>query len=308
MKLHIAQKMSSYDSECDYGDIYLNALLALCLHMLQVMIFSDPHGYSPMIQYELPYSLNATANVITSISDTISTFSLTYTLSPIIDATSKYQIPIAQDLNRLMDDILSGTSLDTDITALKNQLANCVTQWVTTTQFLLISDDGKYKGTTYMALVSELYMHYIQTINSALIGNPNMNIISDVETIRTSILEGLQNDNTSISLGHQFIEGMIQNASVIFNALIRIDPSRKPTNLNRINTPVLFKSLDILMTDITISGTIDNVITQVNVTKIFRKNIDPSENNSHSFKEYLLNHTGSRIKPITYTILMPLSM
>jgi hypothetical protein len=181
----------------------------------------------------------------------------------------------------------------------KEELEKIMNEWITKTIFLLISDSGKYKGTETNAAPSELYRHYLQTIHSSLIGNPFANIINNIEAIKTNIEEGKQENAVPTRLGKQLIENIIDNHDNIGNAVLKSDTSRTEDK----ERP-LFQKGDMLTIFVSISGSIGTMPVAIN--NIFARCIDPTINNSGSFKEYIINNKGDHIKPIIYAIMVPL--
>jgi len=181
----------------------------------------------------------------------------------------------------------------------KDRIATIMNKWITNTTFLLISDGGKYNGSNIYAAPSQLYKHYTQTINSSLIGSPFANIINNMENIKKNIEDGRQQD-ISNKLGKQFIESVIENNDIIANSTMKVHPYRRTPNSNHETS--LFHKGDMLTIFISISGNIENN----SITSLFYEYIDPSIDNTSSFKRYIINNTGDRIKPLIYAVLVPL--
>jgi hypothetical protein len=225
------------------------------------------------------------------------------TNNPISLSYADYGAPILQYINELLK-LQNGNcviNVESDnLSYCKSQIAKIMNEWISNTVFLLISDSGKYNGANIYAAPSELYRHYLQTIHSSLIGNPFSNIISNTETIKKNIEEGKQENGIVNKLGNQLVDNIMNNYTNIANAVLKSDPSRGEDN----DDQTLFRKGDMLTIFISISGSIGN--TPIAINNIFAKSIDPDVNNVNSFKNYIINNNGDRIKPLVYAIVIPL--
>ena len=295
---------------CHTNPLLHHSIQGLCSHMLVSVLYSQSDkGYSPILKYALQDSLSVSdANVSLLFSEQISPIVDSYMLSPYVDIQNISQnqslyggitVESLNDINQLLTYGINGDISSTIVIQIQQRLANTIDAWINNTQFLLVSDGGKYAGASYMANIDNFASQYIQTIHSALVGNPNVNIISDVASITNAIQIG----NGQDTLGKQFATEIATNASSICRAILQADHTRQPAN-NQLNTPVLFKPEDRIIVYITISGSIENP--DIDLRTLFSKNIDPLENSANSFKQYLLNHAGTQIKPIKYAIVLPI--
>ena len=216
-----------------------------------------------------------------------------------------YGAPILQSINNILK-LQSGKCIinpeKDEVLYYKDQIANVMNKWITKTTFLLISDSGKYNGSNIYAAPSELFRHYIQTINSSLIGSPLANIINNVDSIKINIEEGKQENSISNKLGKQLIENIIDNYENIGSAVLKSDPTR--TENDSIEEKALFQKGDMLTIFVSISGNIG--ATSVSINNLFARCVDPTNNNCSSFKQYIINNKGDRIKPLVYAILVPI--
>jgi hypothetical protein len=222
---------------------------------------------------------------------------------PSILSYMDYGAPILDYMNgllKLQNNKCVINSNEDETLYLKSQLEPIINDWINKTLFLLISDNGKYNGSNIYSAPSELYMHYLQTIHSSLIGNPFANIISNIDSIKKCIEEGNQENNNTNKLGKQLVENILNNCETIGNAVLKSDPSRTSNPDN-----VLFKKGDMLTIFVSISGSIG--ITPVAINNIFYKCIDPNVNNTSSFKQHIINNSGDRIKPLIYAIMVPIN-
>jgi len=231
-------------------------------------------------------------------------------IDPSTDAPSSlsyidYGAPILQSINNILK-LQNGKCVinpeKDEVLYYKDQIANVMNKWITKTTFLLISDSGKYTGSNIYAAPSELFRHYIQTINSSLIGSPLANIINNVDSIKINIEEGKQENSISNKLGKQLIENIIDNYENIGTAVLKSDPAR--TDNDSIEEKALFQKGDMLTIFVSISGNIG--ATSVSINNLFARCIDPTNNNCSSFKQYIINNKGDRIKPLVYAILVPI--
>jgi hypothetical protein len=295
---------------CHTNPLLHHSIQGLCSHMLVSVLYSQTgKGYSPILKYALQDSLSVSnANVSLLFSEQISPIVDSYMLSPYVDINNLSQnqslyggitAESLSDINQLLTYGINGDTTSTIVIQIQQRLASTIDAWINNTQFLLVSDGGKYAGSSYMANIDNFASQYIQTIHSALVGNPNVNIVSDVASITTAIQIG----NGQDTLGKQFATEIATNASSICRAILQADHTRQPAN-NQLNTPVLFRQEDRIIVYITITGSIENP--DIDLKTLFSKNIDPLENNSNSFKQYLLNHAGTQIKPIKYAIVLPI--
>ena len=295
---------------CHTNPLLHHSIQGLCSHMLVSVLYSQTgKGYSPILKYALQDSLSVSnANVSLLFSEQISPIVDSYMLSPYVDINNLSQnqslyggitAESLSDINQLLTYGINGDTTSTIVIQIQQRLASTIDTWINNTQFLLVSDGGKYAGSSYMANIDNFASQYIQTIHSALVGNPNVNIISDVASITSAIQIG----NGQDTLGKQFATEIVTNAASICRAILQADHTREPAN-NQLNTPVLFRQEDRIIVYITITGSIENP--DIDLKTLFSRNIDPLENNSNSFKQYLLNHAGTQIKPIKYAIVLPI--
>ena len=285
--------------------LYNYSVQGLCNHLLDVILEindSDVVGYSPIVRYDLPGALSVSgADATTRFARQLGVEGTYYMLSPYTDDNNT----IGEENTNLINQLLS-SSINNDneaINSIKSTLSSFMNIWITTVPFLLISDNGKYTGTSHQASIGELYSHYTQTIHSALVGNPNVNILSNMNDVRENISIGSQIDGSSNTLGEQFVNSIVDNAFAIRASILAADPSRQPP-ANNINAPILLKKHDHLIVYVDISGSIDN--DSIDLREIFFKNVDPLLDNTSSFKNYLLTHEGNEIKPIRYAIVLPI--
>jgi len=282
-----------------------HSIQGMCSHILVTILYVEAgKGYTPFLQYALPDSLTVSdANVSLLFAEQIAPTIDSYMLSPYVDINHITQnlsidggLPILEQMNQLLTYGISGDLASPELASIRDQVASTIDQWIAATAFILVSDGGKYAGSSYMANIDSLASHYIQTIHSALVGNPNVNIIAD----SASIAAALQAGNGQTTLGAQFANEILDNASTICRALLQADHTRQPPE----NSPVLFRSNDRLIVYVTVSGSIENP--DIDLRALFSKNIDPLADDSTSFKRYALNHLGTQIKPIKYALILPL--
>jgi hypothetical protein len=211
-----------------------------------------------------------------------------------------YGAPILQSINHIIK-LEKGEWVinNNELSFYKDRIATLINKWITNTTFLLISDGGKYNGSNIYAAPSQLYKHYTQAINSCLIGSPFANIINNMENIKKNIEDGKQ-QYTSNKLGKQFIESVIENNDIIADSIMKAHPYRKNHDSN--HEISLFHKGDMLTIFVSISGNIENNSN----TSLFYQYIDPAIDNTSSFKRYIINNTGDRIKPLIYAIIVPL--
>jgi hypothetical protein len=285
-----------------------HSIQGMCSHILVSILYAQPgKGYTPLLKYALPDSLTVSdANVSLLFAEQIAPAIDSYMLSPYVDIQNVAQnqsiyggLDILDDINQLLTYGAIGDTTSPELITIRDRVTATMDTWITNSAFLLVSDGGKYSGSSYMANIDKLAAHYIQTIHSALVGNPNVNIISDSATISAAIQVG----NGQSTLGAQFANEIITNAATISRALLQADHSRQPPT-NAPNIPILFQDKDRLIVYVTVSGSIENP--DIDLSALFSKNIDPLENNSTSFKRYLLNHLGTQIKPIKYALILPI--
>jgi hypothetical protein len=293
---------------------------SMCKHIIDSIIYYNPESgaYKQIAKIVIPDALVVTgANTTFVFAEQIPEEKDYYMLVPypdIIDPTTDapnalsyidYGAPILQSINHILK-LKNGkcelTSQNDNLIYYKEQIARIMNKWITQTTFLLISDYGKYNGSNIYAAPSELYRHYLQTIHSSLIGSPFANIINNVEAIRKNIEEGKQENTTANKLGKQLIENIIDNYENIGNAVLKSDPSR--TEIDTMNETPLFRKGDMLTIFVSISGSIGT--TPIAINNIFSRCIDPNNNNTSSFKKYIINNKGDRIKPLVYALLVPL--
>jgi hypothetical protein len=295
---------------CHTNPLLHHSIQGLCSHMLVSVLYSQTgKGYSPILKYALQDSLSVSnANVSLLFSEQISPIVDSYMLSPYVDINNLSQnqslyggitAESLSDINQLLTYGINGDTTSSIVNQIQQRLANTIDAWINNTHFLLVSDGGKYAGSSYMANIDTFASQYIQSIHSALVGNPNVNIISDIASITSAIQTG----NGEHTLGKQFAAEIATNASSICRAILQADHTRQPAN-NQLNTPVLFRQEDRIIIYITITGSIENP--DIDLRTLFSKNIDPLENNSNSFKQYLLNHEGTQIKPLKYAVVLPI--
>lgn len=295
---------------CHTNPLLHHSIQGLCSHMLVSILYSQSgKGYSPILKYALQDSLTVSdANVSLLFSEQIAPVVDSYMLSPYVDINNLSQNQSLyggitgdslSDINQLLTYGTNGDTASTIVIQIQQRLANTIDTWISNTQFLLVSGGGKYTGSSYMANIDTFASQYIQTIHSALVGNPNVNIISDV----ASIARAIQLGNGEDTVGNQFAREITTNAPSICRTILQADHTRQPAN-SQLNTPVLLKAEDRIIVYITISGSIQNP--HIDLRTLFSKNIDPLENNSNSFKRYLLNHEGTLIKPIKYAVVLPI--
>ena len=297
-----------------------SSLFSLCKRMMDSMIYYDSNKitYNNLVKIIVPDTLSVTgANVSTSFSDQIPKEKEYYMLLPYADIIDPnvfmpnslsymdYGVPILQSLNKLLELRNGKVTLalnDTDFVTINNKISTIFNQWIMSTIFLLVSDSGKYYGTNSYAGTTKLHSHYVQTINSSLVGSPFSNIITNLDNIRFNIFHGKQADGVYNPIGKQLIESIISNRDDIGKAILISDPSR-----GRVEDGILFKKNDMLTIFISISGTIGNNIKNINISTLFDKNVDPLDENNSSFKKFILSKDGTKIKPIVYAIVVPIN-
>jgi hypothetical protein len=287
-------------------------MFAMCNHVLHSILFCDNSPSSRIVNIILPETLSVSgANVHFSFTHQIPHECEYYMLMPYSEeyCNESYKengAPILQYINQLLHMEKGKCNVNENCDAviyLKDVLANAMNKWITDTIFMLFSDSGKYYGSSICAAPGELYKQYVQTINSALIGSPISNIIQNTRAIRNNVENGVQENNCKYTLGMQFVDAAIENHDIIGKAILSSDSNRRNEENNENHE--MFKRGDMLTIFVAISGNINNHAT-LKIGKLFAKNIDPDENNTNSFKQYIINHQGNHIKQIVYAIVVPL--
>jgi hypothetical protein len=319
------------DNRGDNAVLPLTSLFSMCKHVLDAMIFYSEFAVAHQmakITIDEPLTVSG-ANLTFSFAEQIPSDKEYYMLVPypdIIDPQTAmpnslsyldYGAPILQSLNHLLK-IKNGKSVINEqadeVLYYKDKFATAMNRWITNTKYLLISDTGRYYGTSIYASPSELYRHYIQTINSSLIGSPFANIINNTDGIKANIEAGMQANSTVNRLGKQLVDNVMQNVDMIGRSILASDPSRASDMIYETNSAHgeyrLFRKGDMITIFVAISGTIGNMNMgangqQINIGSVFARNVDPYGDNASSFKRYIINHTGDRIKPLIYAILVP---
>ena len=301
---------------------------SLCKYILDTMIYfindAKCAHKNHIIKCTLPNILSITgADVTTTFSQQIPLDTEYYMLIPYVDIANPSNlnptslsyldngVPILQSLNNLISVHSGCVELNTCASdTIKMDIVNRFNTWINSTIFYLISDSGKYSGSCHYASPAELYLQYVQTINSALIANPLANIITDIPSIKSNINAGKQINGIINTLGNQLINSVLSNHKKIGNSVLASDPSRiSAAHCNE--TVSLFKKGDMLIVFVAISGTIMNNADPKNgqiicIKELFSSSIDPNPKNISSFKQYILSNDGNRVKPIVYAIIVPL--